>query len=492
MNDDWLYYDPKSHSWIGPVTLHQLDHLASKSLINANTPCTTVGEMPDNAFPPSNIPFSQIPRIHLTFSPTIDEFLMSRDNQATTVLSGLNNSGKSLCLKHFCKRLGPTSYLVACNRIYTIDQIHYQDPDPGAYRRRHQEYIAGLGRSKNNDENNHLDFQSAITKLSNDDRNKVFSVAGDLLGAKFAVKRLNPTNDFSPFYIDINGENLRVASTGTRLLLYLLAVMLEDSYETLLFDEPEIGLSPRIQTALASFLYDDRRRQQYCPHLRRVFIATHSHIFLDHRNYSNNFVVAKHQSEATITQVGSPSSLNHLQFALLGNEPESLFLPSAILAVEGDSDATFLKSLLSLHLPRRSISIIPAHGDGEVARLLHLVSHAFGSLAESPYRDRIFIVFDSRHDAKLKTLRRLLPENHIVTWSRNGIENYYPKRIVAELFHCSIEQVSEIDFDQDMITFNEIPFSKKQLSREVSSRLTELDDLDSELATLIDRIREAI
>ena len=118
-------------------------------------------------------------------------------------------------------------------------------------------------------------------------------------------------------------------------------------------------MSPRIQAALARFLYDQGQRQQFCPHLRQIHIATHSHLFLDRGIFSNNHIVAKARNVVSISQVGSVGDFHQLQFNMLGNELESMFLPSAIVIVEGDSNATFMNKVVQMHIPNRRVAIVP-------------------------------------------------------------------------------------------------------------------------------------
>lgn len=47
----------------------------------------------------------------------------------------------------------------------------------------------------------------------------------------------------------MDGENLRYGSSGTRLLLTLLGILLDERFTTVLIDEPELGLSVRILIA---------------------------------------------------------------------------------------------------------------------------------------------------------------------------------------------------------------------------------------------------
>ena len=57
----------------------------------------------------------------------------------------------------------------------------------------------------------------------------------------------DPDNRVSPFTVSMDGENLRYGSSGTRLLLTLLGILLDERFSTILLDEPEIGLSPRTE-----------------------------------------------------------------------------------------------------------------------------------------------------------------------------------------------------------------------------------------------------
>jgi hypothetical protein len=55
----------------------------------------------------------------------------------------------------------------------------------------------------------------------------------------------------------------------------------------------------------------------------------------------------------------------------------------------------------------------------------------------SPYKGRIFVVLDSRHNVKEGSLvRNGVEKENIITWKRNGIEYYYPLEILADIFSC--------------------------------------------------------
>ena len=56
----------------------------------------------------------------LQFEPGLDEFAKERAGTHLTVLSGGNNSGKSLVLKWLKQSMGKTSYMVGTNRFYHV------------------------------------------------------------------------------------------------------------------------------------------------------------------------------------------------------------------------------------------------------------------------------------------------------------------------------------------------------------------------------------
>lgn len=58
----------------------------------------------------------------------------------------------------------------------------------------------------------------------------------------------------------MDGENLRYGSSGIRLVLTLLGILLDNRFPVILIDEPENGLSPHIQAALARFLGNQEQR----------------------------------------------------------------------------------------------------------------------------------------------------------------------------------------------------------------------------------------
>lgn len=254
-------------------------------------------------------------------------------------------------------------------------------------------------RGQNQDESQ-VKLEQVIGGLPDTELDRLLELCSELIGEKFTIKHVEENRRLSPYYVDMNGQNLRVASTGTRVLMTLLGLAVDTRISSLYIDEPELGLSPKVQKALANLLYSPDSRANNFPHLKQVIVSTHSHLFLDRRALSSNFNVQKAENVLTMERVTTVSAFHALQFRLLGNDLESLFLPSAIVFVEGDADIIFLSRVIALRLPHRAITVTPTGGEGNVGYRITTLRDAFGSLERSPYQSRLFIVFDSRFSTK--------------------------------------------------------------------------------------------
>lgn len=489
---EWSYFDSQQGKFVGPLTLDELDELHRGGTIEEYTEVINAQLASRQGPMSSGIPYSRISRLAVEFCPPLEEILSSRSNKLTTVLSGPNNCGKTLLLKQLFSLVGHDGYLIACSRFSHIDILNTRKQEEHEHRRYFDNFIHNFQMSHQNSEDNELKLEQVITGLKNRQRDKLFRVCKDLLGNKFSLKRTDPENTFSPFYVDMDGENLRYGSSGTRLLLTVLGILLDERFSVILVDEPEIGLSPRIQAVLARFLYDKEYRKQFGPHLRQLYIATHSHLFLDRGVFSNNYLVSKAGNVVSVKPVQSIGEFHQLQFNMLGNELESIFLPSAIVIVEGDSDVTFMTKVVQLHIPDRKVAIVRAGGDGEVQNKLNVLREAFGELATSPYQNRLFVVLDKKHSLSVARIEKQgVPKDNITVWSKNGIEYFYPENLVAMAFCCDAGELARDYFESDPIEFNGIRQSKRELAEIVAKFMTATHSLHPELQRLVGRIQAA-
>ena len=429
----------------------------------------------------------------LTFAPTLEEFAKERAPSPVTVLSGGNNSGKSLVLKWLKHTMGKTAYMVGTNRFYHVYHFSTALRDPNELDSFENQFQSNIWSEQFNYDQNYIDLNRIIVGLSDSLRLSLFELCGKLIGSSFTLQKVQPDNELSVRYIDVDGQNLSVASTGTRLLMTILGICMDDRFKTLLIDEPELGLSPRVQTALATFLQDPLERPKFFPHLKQVILATHSHLFLHRNDLPSNYVVNKDGSHITLSRVQSIGDFHRLQFNLLGNSLEGLFLPSSVVYVEGETDQDYLERVFALRFSGRNVVVVRSGGDPK--QKLHSLRETLGDLQKSPLRDRLFVVVDSAHAKGLQeelVQMGLLSEN-FVAWSRNGVEYLYPEQIMREIFACGESELAGLTINDDVVALNGIEKRKKDLCQEVTRRVDTNTVLPPELENkLLVKVAKAI
>lgn len=436
----------------------------------------------------------RLPRPDIVFDPDVATFLASRSTSQLTVLSGPNNSGKSYLLKSLCNAAPVTSHFFGCNRFFSVSQLLTTLPRPDyinelSHNFKHTFFHPNVSNQADNTEGNLHDLEQVLRGLNNEQRQLLFKLFEELIGHRISMKHTTPDNDMTPLYVDVEGESLQYGSTGTRLLLTLLGTCFDTRFTHLFLDEPELGLSPKIQTIIARFFTNPADRRKYFEHLKGIYIATHSHHFLDRIHLSNNFIVAKTGKVISTSRVESISQFHELQFTLLGNDLEALFMPSGIVIVEGKTDQMFLRAILNSRFPERKITVVLANGDGEMGNKLHTLREAFGDLERGPYRSRLFILLDSVNSAKPRRLAAFgINEENVNTWSKNGIEHYYPRRIMKEVFSCGDDDLDNMVCGSDGVSINGLRKSKADLGQIVCSKLNPDDVLDEELLSVLKKI----
>jgi predicted ATPase len=429
----------------------------------------------------------------LTFTPTLEEFAKERAGSSVTVLSGGNNSGKSLVLKWLKHTMGKTAHMVGTNRFYHMYHFSAALRDPNELDQFENQFQSNFWSEQYNYEQNYIDLNRTILGLSDRQRTSLFELCGRLIGSSFSLQRVQPDNELSVRYIDVGGQNLSVASTGTRLLMTILGICMDDRFKTLLIDEPELGLSPRVQSALVAFLQDPVERPKYFPHLKQVLLATHSHLFLHRNDLTSNYIVSKDASHLTLSRVQNVGDFHRLQFNLLGNSLEGLFLPSSVVYVEGETDQQYLERRCALRFAGHNVVVVRSGGDPK--QKLHSLRETLGDLQKSPLRDRLFVVVDSVHAKGLQAelVQMGLPPDNFIVWARNGIEYVYPPQVMTRVFCCSEEQLATLTFKEDVVCLNGIELRKRELCQEVVRSLDTSTVYPAELeAKLLTNISNAI
>ena len=387
-----------------------------------------------------------------------------RDSEYS-VLVGRNNCGKSFLLKSLTQQWGQTASYLGPARYQNFNLLGYYTPNRNKRDERWNQFMSQWHQHQQNIDNSPVNLQQAIAELTDAQRDTLIEIVELLLGTRMEIRETVPGNSMSQKYISCNGHNISYTSSGFRLIATLLTSLLDTDYDTFLIDEPELGISPEAQGVLADFLFDRAHRSKYFPHIRTIVFATHSTVFLDRRKIDNNYIVSKHGDEIELNQVSTLGELNKVHFFLLGNRFETLYLPSAIILVEGKCDHQFIERAASLRFPNAQLSVISANSDSRIKEVLSIAGGLLSDIQRSPYRDRIFVVLDSVHSVSLPDqLERMgvLREN-IVTWPQNGIEHFYPPAVVDRIFPGS----GDLIITGDRVSRGGVEYNKNDLVEKV-------------------------
>jgi len=411
--------------------------------------------------------YDQKPGTH--FSDASTTTLQTLRESEYAVLVGRNNCGKSFLLKSLTHQWGGSASYLGPARYQNFNLLGYYTPNRNRRGERWSQFIQQWQQHHQNIDNSPVNLQQAIAELSDEQRGKLAEIIQLLLGVELEWRQTVEGNSMSQKYISCGGHNISYTSSGFRLITTLVTSLLDTDYDTFLIDEPELGISPEAQGLLADFLFDRQHRSKYFPHIKTIVFATHSTIFLDRARITNNYVVTKSGDEISVSPVNSQADFNSIHFFLLGNRFETLYLPSAIVLVEGKCDDKFVERVLALRYPTSQISVISANSDARIKEVLNVAKRLLADIQRSPYRDRIFVILDSVHSAGLpdQLVAMGIPKDNIVVWPKNGIEYYYPPTLIDKIFG----EGNEITISGDLVSRNGNSHSKVELAAKVLSML---------------------
>jgi len=381
------------------------------------------------------------------------------------VLVGRNNCGKSFLLKSLTQQWGQNASYLGPARYQNFNLLGYYTPNRNRRNERWNQFMQHWHQQQQNIDNSPVNLQQAIAELSDGQRDSLVEIIQLLLGVNLEIRQTVEGNSMSQKYISCGGHNISYTSSGFRLIATLVTSLLDSDYDTFLIDEPELGISPEAQGILADFLFDREHRAKYFPHIRTLVFATHSTVFLDRHRVSNNHIITKSGDEISVSKVSTQSEFNQVHFFLLGNRFETLYLPSAIVLVEGKCDHRFIERVTALRFPNAQLSVIAANSDNRIKEVLIIARSLLSDIQRSPYRDRIFVVLDSVHSAGLpEQLTQMgLQRENIIKWPLNGIEYYYPPTILDRIFG----EGEALDIIGDRVSRNGISHLKNELVEKV-------------------------
>jgi len=420
-----------------------------------------------------------------------NSFLRDIRNNDYAVICGRNNCGKSYFLKLITQAIGETASYLGPARYQNFNVLSSYAPRPNQRSEKYQQWLRDWRTSTQNLDNSPFNLQQAIAELSDIKRAQLSEIMEKLLGSRMDILHTIPENSMSQQYISVNGHNISFTSSGYRLITSLVTSLLNEDYDTFLIDEPELGVSPEAQGAFSDFLFDPEIRGEYFGHIKTLIVATHSTIFLDRVNITNNHFVTKMGDEIDIDQVTSIADINRIHFFLLGNRLESLYMPTSIVIVEGKTDYSYIERVLHVRYPDVRFSIISANSDNRIRDVFNVTKSLFGDIQKSPYQNRVFAILDSVHGSGLiqQLVKMGMPEDNIIVWSKNGIEYYYPPSILAEIFHSK----DQITIEGDQITLNNLTYTKNDLVGMVIPKITETTEYNQEFESeLLEKIEAII
>lgn len=384
-----------------------------------------------------------------SFTEEATEALARIKQSEYSVLVGRNNCGKSFLLKTLTQQIGQEASYLGPARYQNFNILGYCTPNRNRKQEKWRQFIQQWQKEQQNFDNSPVNLQQAIAELADNQRTILFEIVELLLGTKLEILHTVDDNSMSQKYISSDGHNISYTSSGFRLIMTLVTSLLNAEYDTYLIDEPELGISPEAQGILADFLFDRSHREKYFPHVKSLIFATHSTIFLDRLHIHNNYSMTKRGDIIDIHQTQTLADFNNINFFLLGNRLETLYLPTCIVITEGKCDHAYLTKILETRFPTLQLSIINANSDSRMKEIVNLTGSIFTDLQKSPYRTRIIAVLDQVHGADvIPTLQKAgIPSENVIEWSQNGIEYVYPDTVLTQIFGAG----TEIEIEGDLV-----------------------------------------
>lgn len=407
-----------------------------------------------------------------------------------SVLVGRNNCGKSFLLKTLTQQIGQDASYLGPARYQNFNILGYYTPNRKRKQEKWNKFIQQWQREQQNFDNSPVNLQQAIAELPDNQRTTLFEIVELLLGTRLEILHTVPNNSMSQKYINSDGHNLSYTSSGFRLIMTLVTSLLDTDYDTFLIDEPELGISPEAQGILADFLFDRNHREKYFPHVKSLILATHSTIFLDRLHISNNYSMSKSGDMIDIKQTQTLADFNNINFFLLGNRLETLYLPSCIVLTEGKCDHAYITKALDAEFPELQLSIINANSDSRMKEIVNLTGSIFTDLQKSPYRTRIIAVLDKVHGTDvIPTLTAAgIPEENIVVWSENGIEYYYPEEVLNKIYGAG----GDLEIIDDRVRRNGIEYKKWDLCQKVVDKISDVTIYPKEMNEKLFNVVKAV
>jgi len=274
-------------------------------------------------------------------------------------------------------------------------------------------------------------------------------------------ERISDRND----QLLIDNRPITQMGTGARSLLMIIMALIHPDYTTILIDEPELFLEPRLQKALRDLFMQKAME-------KRIVAATHSHLFLNRAEdqYDHNFYFDGATDTITHLKVTTTKNdLRDLTFKLLGASFSDLMLPENYLVVEGGSDYIFLSKVAQLIDSVKATDLQIAYVQGiqntlpSINAIAEMIRPYYAE--ESLYSDRVVCLIDE-------------PVNNSEKKSATEIERCLNKAGNQRLFRLGQDQSGEkLDLEKAIPEqlYNRTAYEKSQVLAEIEKLKKEKD-----------------
>lgn len=271
--------------------------------------------------------------------------------------------------------------------------------------------------------------------------------------------------------------------SGLRSIVATLACLTVPRIKNIIIDEPENSLEPILQKKLATVL-------KYYSKNKNIFVATHSHLFLDREDPERNHVVSKKNEIVDIEIIKNEEGLVNTTFNLLGSSLSDLYFPNNFLIVEGASDQQICEKIVSLHgKTPLDLKVVSAQGQEQVKNLAIAVENNIKPLVvgTSPYKNKVVVLVDSSVGTELKEdayIKTMISEGRFIELNAASLEEYIPEELYSlislEKSHVR-DQINTSRYDQ-----------KKAIKEDVSKKIAEKIDSVDIARTHLGKIVEAV
>lgn len=415
-------------------------------------------------------------------------------NGDLNIFVGINNAGKSRILECLNRKFGDKIDYISPDRLRVKSKPSF------AFSQNIYDVIAQqAGSRKNHPEVGEIPGPDPIDEFVglNDKDKKILQDWHNKYFEEMTSERTNKENSWEIPSIRIGGRTPGEQGSGSRAVFSLLVKLFDPKRPMLAIDEPEMSVEPPTQKKLFELIKMISRGENGLPK-KQIFLATHSHLFLDRDKIENNFVVKKNNDEIKIEQITDKEKMYDTVFRLLGNNPTDLFFPSNIIVVEGPSDKIFLKKILSLiedSSCSKNIVFHPAKGESQAPGAVITIDQMITTSDYLPvYKEKLCVLFDAQNGLKFINRVRLslgdLTGERVRQLQRGSIELYFPKEIIKEI--CNFEdEEKKLDIEiknfaeNKQSTIGKLKLTKIELAQRVADRISSIDQIDLEIVQFL-------